>query len=123
MGVKIDALKCIGCMACEMACGYHRDDGFAFLSARIVLYRGREKKNYFGVILKEEESLVVARPEGVEVKTIGAAEEEDASGEKKEEDASAKPMLLREACDLCEEMKYGPMCVKACPVDAITLES
>jgi len=120
MGVKIDALKCVGCMACEMACGYHRDDGFAFLSACIVAYRGREKKNYFGVLLKEEENLVVARPEGLEVKRIGAVEE--SGGEKKQEDASAKPMLLREPCDLCEQMPYGPMCEKFCPVNAITVE-
>ena len=33
MGIKIDPLKCTACMACEMACGYHRDDGFALLSA------------------------------------------------------------------------------------------
>jgi ferredoxin len=31
-------------------------------------------------------------------------------------------MLLREPCDLCEDMKYGPLCFKFCPVDAITLE-
>jgi ferredoxin len=120
MGIKIDALTCVGCMACEMACGYHRDDGFALLSSCIVAYRTREKKDYFGVILKEEDSLVIARPEGLEIKKIGAAEED--TGEKKEQDASAKPMLLREPCDLCSEMKYGPMCVKICPVDAITLE-
>jgi ferredoxin len=106
MGVKVDALKCIGCMACEMACGYHRDDGFAFLSACIVLYRGREKKDYFGVLLKEEENLVVFRPEGTEVKKIGATDDEP--GDQKEGDASAKPMLLREACDLCEGMETRP---------------
>jgi Fe-S-cluster-containing hydrogenase component 2 len=105
-------------MACEMACGYHRDDAFALLSACIVAYRTREKKDYFGVILKEEDDLVIARPEGTEVKKIGAAEEES----DKKGDASAKPMLLREACDLCEEMEYGPMCVKFCPTNAITRE-
>jgi ferredoxin len=119
MGVKIDALKCTGCMACEMACGYHRDDGFALLSSCIVAYRTREKKNYFGVLLKEEDELVIARPEGVETRKIGAVQEGD-TGNKG--DASAKPMLLREPCDLCEDMKYGPLCVKFCPVDAITLE-
>ena len=120
MGIQIDAQKCIGCMACEMACGYHRDDGFAFLSACIVLYRGREKKDYFGVMLKEEEELVVARPEGEERKRIGAAEDDTDSSKKG--DSSAKPMLLREACDLCEEMDDGPMCVKFCPVDAVIAE-
>lgn len=120
MGIKIDALRCTSCMACEMACGYHRDDAFAFLSACIVAYRSREKKDYFGVMLKEEENLVLARPEGLEIKRIGAVEED--SGQEQEGDASAKPMLLREGCDLCSDMEHGPMCIKFCPVDAITLE-
>jgi len=120
MGIKIDALKCTACMACEMACGYHRDDGFAFLSSCIVPYRAREKTDYFGVLLKEEENLIVARPEGLEINKIGEAQEEDSE---KEADASAKPMLLREGCDLCEEMEdHGPMCIEFCPMDAITLE-
>jgi ferredoxin len=121
MRIQVDALKCIGCMACEMACGYHRDDAFALLSACIVLYRAREKKDYFGVVIKEEESLTIARPEGLEIKRIGVAEEPGATGEKKEADASAKPMLLREPCDKCSEMSYGPMCVKICPVNAVSL--
>jgi ferredoxin len=119
MGIKVDALTCVGCMACEMACGFHRDEGFALLSACIVAYRTREKKDYFGVVLKEEENLVIFRPEGVEMKRIGAGEAADSG---KKADASAKPMLLREPCDLCAEMKYGPMCVKICPVNAITVE-
>jgi ferredoxin len=119
MGIKIDALKCTGCMACEMACGYHRDDGFALLSACIMAYRTKEKKDYFGMILKLEEELLVARPEGTEIKRIG--ETEEASDSAKPADASAKPMLLREACDLCVEMDLGPMCIQFCPVDAITV--
>lgn len=118
MGIKIDALKCINCMACEMACSYHRDDGFAFLSACIVVYRAREKQDYFGVLLKEEEFLKVARPEGLEVNRIG-----EAADPNKKADASVKPMLLREGCDLCEDMDdYGPMCIAICPADAVTLE-
>ncbi|MCP4105579.1 MAG: hypothetical protein GY749_08590 [Desulfobacteraceae bacterium] len=120
MGIKIDALKCTGCMGCEMACSFRRDDGFAFLSACIVVYRAREKKDYFGMILKEEESLILARPEGLEVNRIGAAAEETGDPEE-EKDASAKPMLLRESCDLCDDMENGPMCVKFCPVDAISV--
>ncbi len=119
MGITIDALTCTGCQACEMACGYHRDDGFALLSACILSYRTREKKDYFGVILKEEDQLIIARPEGTEIKRIGAAEDSSDSGQKG--DASAKPMLLRESCDLCEDMEYGPMCARFCPVDAITV--
>jgi Fe-S-cluster-containing dehydrogenase component len=117
MGVKIDPLKCTACMACELACGYHRDDAFALLSSCIVVYRTRDKKDYFGVILKEEEELVIARPEGLEVKRIGAVEEGGGGG-----DASAKPMLLREACDLCEDRGDGPLCKQICPVDAIYLD-
>jgi ferredoxin len=101
-------------MTCEMACGYHRDDAFALLSACIVVYRTREKKDYFGVILKEEDSLVIARPEGMEIRKIG---ESGGGG-----DSSAKPMLLRESCDLCAGMDEGPMCARFCPVDAITIE-
>ena len=119
MGIQIDAQKCTACMACEMACGYHRDDGFALLSACIMAYRTKEKKDYFGVILKLEEELLVARPEGTEIKRIG--EDEETSDSAKPADASAKPMLLREACDLCADMDLGPMCVKFCPVDAITV--
>jgi ferredoxin len=121
MRIHVDALKCIGCMACEMVCGYHRDDAFALLSSCIVLYRAREKKDYFGVVIKEEDSLTIARPEGLEIKRIGVAEEPAAGGDKKEADASAKPMLLREPCDKCSGMDYGPMCIKICPVNAISL--
>ncbi|RJX33677.1 MAG: hypothetical protein C4525_09015 [Desulfarculus sp.] len=116
MGVKIDPLKCTACMACELACGYHRDDAFALLSSCIVVYRTRDKKDYFGVILKQEEDLVIARPEGLEVKRIGAVEEGGGG------DASAKPMLLREACDLCADREAGPLCRQICPVDAIYLD-
>jgi len=105
-------------MACELVFSYHRDDGFAFLSACIVAYRAREKQDYFGVMLKEEETLVAARPEGLEISRIGEEQDPD-----KEADASAKPMLLREGCDLCEDMDDFdvPMCVAFCPQDAITL--
>jgi Fe-S-cluster-containing dehydrogenase component len=118
MGIIIDAQKCTGCMACEMACGYHRDDGFALLSSCIMAYRTKEKKDYFGVILKREEELVVARPEGTDIKRIG--EIQATCDSTKPADASAKPLLLREACDLCEEMDLGPLCVKFCPVGAIS---
>ncbi|MCF8082372.1 MAG: hypothetical protein K9M96_04705 [Deltaproteobacteria bacterium] len=117
MGIKIDGLLCTACMACELACGYHRDDAFALLSSCIVPYRGREKKNYLGVMLKEEDSLVAARPEGIEINRIGEEQDPD-----KEADASAKPMLLRESCDLCEDLDDGPLCIRVCPVDAISVE-
>lgn len=115
MGIRIDPGKCTACMACELACGYHRDDAFAMLSSCIIAYRARELKDYFGVVLKEEDSLVIARPEGLEVKRIGAVEEQGAA----QADASAKPMLLREPCDLCADLAEGPLCQRVCPVDAI----
>lgn len=122
MGIKIDGLKCTACMACELACGYHRDDAFALLSSCIMPYRGRKKKDYFGILLKEEESLVVTRPEGVEIMRIGMVEEGDQENEKAKADSSAKPMLLREPCDLCNDVEDGPFCIRFCPVDAISME-
>jgi len=119
MGIQIDLKKCVSCMACEMACGYHRDEGFALLSSCIMVTRGREKKDYSAVVLKEEENLVIARPEGVEVRKLGSTGE---SGQGKgREDASAKPLLLREPCDLCGDREDGPLCLRFCPVDAISL--
>jgi Fe-S-cluster-containing dehydrogenase component len=56
MGIKVDPKKCVSCMACEMACGYHRDDGFALLSSCIMVTRGREKRDYSGVVLYEAEN-------------------------------------------------------------------
>jgi Fe-S-cluster-containing dehydrogenase component len=119
MGIKVDPAKCVSCMACEMACGYHRDDGLALLSSCIMVTRGREKKDYSAVVLKEEEDLVIARPEGLEVRKLGSTGEADQSREK--EDASAKPLLLRQPCDLCSNRDEGPLCLQFCPVNAISL--
>lgn len=117
MELGFEPLKCIGCGCCELACGYHRDGAFSRLSSSIVTYRSREKKNYFGLILKTQEELVVARPEGVEILRIGAPEEG------KEADPSAKPILLREACDLCVGVEGGPLCIRFCPQDVLSLKS
>jgi len=121
MGVKVDPKKCVSCMACEMACGYHRDDGFALLSSCIMVTRGREKKDYSAVVLKEAENLVIARPEGLEIRRIGAVGEESGADQGKG-DASAKPLLLREPCDLCNDREDGPLCLQFCPVNAISLD-
>lgn len=117
MAVRIDPERCTACMACELACGYHRDDAFALLSSCVVVYRPKERKDYLGVLLKEEDALVISRPEGLEVKRLGAADDDQDKG-----DASAKPMLLREACDLCEDREDGPLCAQVCPVDAVRQE-
>ncbi len=119
MGIKVDPEKCVSCMACEMACGYHRDDGFALLSSCIMVNRGWEKKDYSAVVLKEAENLVIARPEGPEVRRIGTVE--DAGTDQSKGDASAKPLLLREPCDLCSDREEGPLCLQLCPVDAISM--
>lgn len=107
-------------MACELACGYHRDDGFALLSSCIMVTRGREKKDYSAVVLKEAENLVIARPEGLEIRRISAAGGETGADQNKE-DASAKPLLLREPCDLCGDREEGPLCLQFCPVNAISM--
>ena len=87
MRIDVDALKCIGCMACEMACGYHRDDAFALLASCIVVYRAREKKGLFwGSCKGRREPDNSRRPEGLEIKRIGVAEETGDSGQKKEAD-------------------------------------
>ena len=116
MGLKFDSLKCTACMACELACGYQRDDAFSTLASSIITYRNREKKNYFGLMLKEPVNLVLARPEGLEVQRIGVVEEGV------EADPAAKPILLREACDLCEGTEGGPLCIRFCPHDVISME-
>lgn len=116
MGLKFDSLKCTSCMACELACGFHRDDALAMLASSIVTYRNREKKNYFGLMLKESENLVLSRPEGVEVQRIGVVDENV------EADPAAKPILLREACDMCENEDKGPYCIRVCPHNVISVE-
>ena len=103
------------------ACGYHRDDGFALLSSCIMVARGREKRDYSAVVLKEAENLVIARPEGLEVRRIGAVGGE-ARADQSKGDASAKPLLLREPCDLCSDRKEGPLCLQFCPVNAISMD-
>ena len=122
MRVIVDPSRCTACVACELACGYHRDDAFAFLSACIVSYRAKERKDYLGVIVKEEDSLMIARPEGLEIKRIGAVEDAAQDQGESKGDASAKPMLLREPCDLCSDIESGPLCVQVCPFDAIHVE-
>jgi Fe-S-cluster-containing dehydrogenase component len=115
MVLKLEPTKCVLCGACEMACGYHWDRALSPITSSIMTYRTREKKNYFGFLLKEKENLVLGRPEGVERQRIGAVEEGV------EADSSAKPIMLREACDLCADFDT-PLCVKYCPTGALEIE-
>ncbi len=112
MELKIDTLNCTGCRVCEFACNYHYDGTISPIGSSIMFYR-EEKKNYYGAMVKREKSLLLARPEGVEVIKPGQ-QIEGAS-------ASSKPILLRIACDLCES-EDTPFCVKSCPQDVLSVE-
>ncbi len=115
MAVSIDPEKCTACALCEEACGYYRDEAFSLLSSSIMLYRSEEKKSYLGLILKLDDSLLMGRPEGVERAKIGELASRGGGG------ASAKPILIREACDGCEGLET-PWCVRFCPTGALRQE-
>lgn len=115
MALKFEPSKCIMCGACELGCGYHWDVALSPITSSIMVYRSREKKDYFGIIIKEDENLVLGRPEGVELQRIGAVDEEE------EADASAKPVMLRQACDLCGGADKL-LCVQLCPTNALYVE-
>jgi len=116
MGIKVTPERCTMCGACEMACGYHRDEAFTGISSSMMVYRVEEKKNYFGIILKLDDSLVMGRPDGLITSKLGEMEDEGASG------ASAKPILLRQGCDLCDDVDDAPLCVRFCPTNTLELE-
>ena len=109
MKLKIEPLKCICCGLCETACSLNRDSVLTPMSSSIILHVD-DKADYFGLVLKtKSEGLVLGRPEGV---TIG----QQASGSG---GPGAKPILLREACDLCGG---APKCAKACPTGCLSVE-
>jgi ferredoxin len=115
--VKVNPLLCTGCGLCELACGYHWDEAFSLISSSVMLYRAEEKKNYMGVIVKTEEDLFIGRPEGAAAIKLGELSRGGTGG-----GASAKPILIREACDLCESTTGEPQCVAICPHGALYLE-
>lgn len=119
MRVKVRPLECTGCALCEMVCGYHWDEAFSLISSSIMLYRAEEKKDYMGVIVKTEEDLFIGRPEGAEAVRLGELQQRVGAGGG---GASAKPILIREACDLCESAGLEPQCVAACARGALYLE-
>ena len=113
MGIQIEPIKCMGCGMCELVCGFHWDDAFSMTSSSIVTYRMQEKRNYFGLMLKTEEELILGRPEGVEIQRLGTtAEEEKLSPDEEDEEVirgpASKPILLRAACDMCKDYE-GPL--------------
>jgi ferredoxin len=121
MKMKVEPLKCICCGLCELICGYHWDDALSMTSSSISTYRYGEKNNYFGLMLKTEEDLILGRPEGVDIQKIGGVPGETVSAEEIEKGAAAKPILLRPSCDMCEDFE-NPLCVEICPTGSLSLE-
>jgi ferredoxin len=124
MGINIEPLKCTACGMCEVICGYHWDDAFSMTSSSIVTYRMQEKRNYFGLMLKTEEDLILGRPEGVVVQRLGSSQQEQKVEEEDEgvvRGPASKPILLRAACDMCKDFE-GPLCVACCPTGCLSLE-
>ncbi len=117
MRVKVKPMDCTGCALCELACGFHWDEAFSVISASIMQYRADEKKDYLGIIVKTEEDLFLGRPEGAEAVKLGELQKAAGGG-----GASAKPILIREACDMCESVDKDPQCVAICPHDALYVE-
>ena len=108
MRLGLDPLKCVACGLCETVCSLNRDGVLGPMSSSIILHV-EDRTNYFGLVLKTEgDGLVVARPEG------GAEGQGGGST-----GPGAKPILLREPCDLCGG---DPKCAKVCPTGCITVE-
>lgn len=112
--ISIEPLKCNACSLCEMACSYHRDEAFSLLSSSVMLYRAEEKKNYFGLIIKLEDTLLLGRPEGTEKVSIADMQSQGGG-------SSAKPIMIRESCDSCEG-REAPLCVSYCPTGALSVK-
>ena len=113
MDLKVEALKCTGCRICEFASNFHYDESISPIGSSLMFYR-EEKKNYYGLMLKREKTLLLGRPEGERILKPGE-QIEGAS-------ASSKPILLRVACDRCAEEEDGPLCVRACPYGVLSME-
>lgn len=102
--------KCIGCAGCEAVCSLRRDELVSTMSSSII-FHVEEENGYYGIILKRAGGeLLLGKPEGIEIRRPG---EISASG------ASAKPIAMRPACDLCGG---DPRCVKYCPTGALEVE-
>ncbi len=107
MRLALEPLKCVACGLCETVCSLNRDSVLTPMSSSIILHV-EDKADYFGLVLKtESEGLVVARPEG---KAEGQGSGSSGPG--------AKPILLREPCDLCGG---EPKCARICPTGCITV--
>ena len=111
MELLVDSLKCTGCRICEYACSYHNDGDFSAVGSSLMLHRA-EKRDYFGMMVKREPNLLLARPEGKEI--VAPGEQVEGAG------ASSKPILMRGPCECCED-EDAPFCVRACPTDCLSL--
>jgi len=111
MELAVDSLKCTGCRVCEYACNYHHDGDCSAIGASLMLHR-MEKRNYFGMMVKRERNLLLARPEGEE--TVAPGEQVEGAG------ASSKPILMRAPCDGCQD-EDAPLCVQACPSGCLSM--
>lgn len=79
------------------------------MTSSIILHL-EDKADYFGLVLKTKgEGLVMGRPEG----TFAGQSASSPGG------PGAKPILLREPCDLCDG---SPKCAKICPTGCIVVE-
>jgi ferredoxin len=103
----IEPLKCIACAMCESVCSLKRDSALTQMSSSMILHV-EDKADYFGLVLKTVgDGLVVARPEG------GSGDQSASSS-----GPGAKPILLREPCDLCGG---EPRCSRICPTGCISV--
>ncbi len=106
MRLEIEPLRCICCGLCETVCSLNRDSVLTPMTSSIILHV-QEKADYFGLVLKtRSEGLVLGRPEGVTREQSSAS-----SG-----GPGAKPILLREQCDLCGG---ATKCARICPTGCI----
>ena len=109
--IHMDTSKCSGCGACEVACAFQREGLFSTVRGSVMLHM-EDRVDYFGIVLKRlDGSMLLGRPEGIEIVTPGGP----ASGGA----ATSKPVMLREPCDLCGG--GDPWCVAFCPRDALSV--
>lgn len=111
LALLFDPIECIGCGACEVVCGFQRDDAFTLTSSSIIVYRAEEKRNYFGLLYKTKTHMITGRPEGVQRTKLGEASPSGGG-------AGGKEILIRPACSECAEAP----CVRICPTGAIEME-